>query len=55
MPLPKMRRDGLWLGLALVLGWGVAPVRADAAFAASCEHELRFWDAAYAARAPRPA
>jgi len=29
--------------------------RMGAAFAASCEHELRFWDAAYAARAPRPA
>jgi len=27
--------------------------RMGAAFAASCEHELRFWDAAYAARAPR--
>ena len=29
--------------------------RMAAAFAASCEHEVRFWDAAYAARAPRPA
>jgi thiaminase/transcriptional activator TenA len=29
--------------------------RMGAAFAASCEHELRFWDAAYAARAPHPA
>jgi thiaminase (transcriptional activator TenA) len=28
--------------------------RMGAAFAASCEHEVRFWDAAYAARAPRP-
>jgi thiaminase/transcriptional activator TenA len=27
--------------------------RMAAAFAASCEHEVRFWDAAYAARAPR--
>jgi thiaminase/transcriptional activator TenA len=29
--------------------------RMAAAFAASCEHEVRFWDAAYAARAPHPA
>jgi len=29
--------------------------RMTAAFAASCEHEVRFWDAAYAARAPHPA
>ncbi len=29
--------------------------RMAAAFTASCEHEVRFWDAAYAARAPRPA
>jgi thiaminase/transcriptional activator TenA len=28
--------------------------RMAAAFASSCEHEVRFWDAAYAARAPRP-
>ena len=28
--------------------------RMEAAFTASCSHELRFWDAAYAARAPRP-
>jgi thiaminase/transcriptional activator TenA len=28
--------------------------RMAAAFAASCEHEVRFWDAADAARAPRP-
>jgi thiaminase (transcriptional activator TenA) len=28
--------------------------RMAAAFTASCEHEVRFWDAAYAARAPRP-
>ena len=27
--------------------------RMEAAFTASCSHELRFWDAAYAARAPR--
>jgi thiaminase/transcriptional activator TenA len=30
------------------------PDRMTAAFAPSCEHEVRFWDAAYAARAPRP-
>jgi thiaminase/transcriptional activator TenA len=29
--------------------------RMSAAFASSCEHEVRFWDAAFAARAPRPA
>jgi thiaminase/transcriptional activator TenA len=29
--------------------------RMSAAFASSCAHEVRFWDAAYAARAPRPA
>jgi thiaminase/transcriptional activator TenA len=29
--------------------------RMAAAFASSCEHEVRFWDAAYAAPAPRPA
>jgi len=29
--------------------------RMTAAFAASCEHEVRFWDAAFAAPAPRPA
>jgi thiaminase/transcriptional activator TenA len=29
--------------------------RMSAAFASSCEHEVRFWDAAYAARVPRPA
>ena len=28
--------------------------RMSAAFTASCEHEVRFWDAAYAAPAPRP-
>ncbi|WP_211232901.1 thiaminase II [Solirubrobacter soli] len=27
--------------------------RMSAAFTASCEHEVRFWDAAYAARGPR--
>jgi thiaminase/transcriptional activator TenA len=29
--------------------------RMSAAFASSCAHEVRFWDAAYAARVPRPA
>jgi thiaminase/transcriptional activator TenA len=28
--------------------------RMTAAFTASCSHEVRFWDAAYAARGPRP-
>jgi thiaminase (transcriptional activator TenA) len=28
--------------------------RMSAAFATSCAHEVRFWDAAYAARGPRP-
>ena len=31
-----------------------AGIDMSAAFASSCEHEVRFWDAAYAARAPRP-